>query len=435
MVSMKRILSFLAGALFIASPAGIEAEGRSASPLSGSFLSAFDVQNERLFPDGKGSVSQGWTNWAALRFRSAGSENLSFFLSVTIDTASGIYARENAADVKLGLERLYFKAGNEWLDVETGLIRIARGYGYLFSPLDLFNPRDVADSIDPQARPPGKWGVHATFYPQEMWKVELFGLASDNPRERGVWGSRFGAATTFSLGKTSFDLLYALFLPEIEQGLDPASLSLPPYTNNDFSQVAGFAVKTDVEIGLFVEAVYRLDHRLLRQAAAGDEHFTGYDGLQAALGVDYTFAGADLYLLGEYLFYGGGHVDWACAGLDSLYTSPDWKTLAPAQRLVFFDATKRPLPFARHDYLFLLARLTPRQDFVLGASALCGLDDLSALCTLFTEYEVIQGLTLELSLLVPLDRTSFGLSAEPGEWGSTSLGFYQLLRVATKVKF
>jgi len=435
MVSMKRILSFLAGALFIASPAGIEAEGRSASPLSGSFLSAFDVQNERLFPDGKGSVSQGWTNWAALRFRSAGSENLSFFLSVTIDTASGIYARENAADVKLGLERLYFKAGNEWLDVETGLIRIARGYGYLFSPLDLFNPRDVANSVDPQERPPGRWGIHATFYPQEMWKAELFGLASDDPEERGFWGSKIGAATTFSLGKTSFDLLYALFFPEIEYGLDPTSLSLPPYTNNDYSQVVGIAVKTDVEIGLFVEALYRLDHRLLREAAAGDGQLTGYEGLQAALGVDYTFAGANLYLLGEYLFYGGGHVDWASAGLDSLYTSPDWKRLSPAERIVLFDTTKRPLPFARHDYLFLLGRFTPRQDISFGASALCGLDDLSALCTLFTEYEVIQGLTLELSFLVPLDRTSFGLSAEPGEWGSISLGFHQLLRVAAKVKY
>ncbi len=435
MASIKRIVSFLAGALFLASSAGVEAEGRSASPFSGSYLSAFDLQNERLFPEGKGSLSQGWTNFAALRFRSVGSENLSFFLSVTVETATGFYARGDAAEVELVLERLYFKAGNEWLDVETGLIRIARGYGYLFSPLDLFNPRDVANSIDPQARPPGKWGVHATFYPQEMWKVELFGLASDNPLERGFWGSRFGAATTFSLGKTSVDILYSLFLPEIEQGLDPASLSLPPYTNNDFSQVAGFALKTDIEIGLFVEAVYRLDHRLLREPTAGDGLFTGYEGLQAAMGVDYTFARADLYLLGEYLFYGGGHVDWACAGLDSLYTSPDWKELAPAERMAFFDATKRPLPFARHDYLFLLGRLTPRQDLGLGASALCGLDDLSALCTLFAEYEVIQGLTLELSLLVPLDRTTFGLSAEAGEWGSISLGFHQMLRVAAKVKF
>ena len=61
--------------------------------------------------------------------------------------------------------------GNDFFDINTGLIRIARGYGYIFSPTDFFNPKDP---LNPNARPEGKLSLVTTFYPADMWKIEAF---------------------------------------------------------------------------------------------------------------------------------------------------------------------------------------------------------------------------------------------------------------------
>ena len=422
---------WLAAAAFLGCAALLPAQGDPSFLINGSFTSSFDVLNRRTYPEGGGSFAQGWANLANLRFRTAAGKDLSFFASTNITAASGFYALALGAGAQAELERLYFKAGGERADLEAGLIRVARGYGYAFSPLDFLNPRDAANTLDPQARPPGRWGVHATFFPADLWRVELFGLLGDDPTKEKMWGSRFGAATAFSERRFTFDILYALLLPEIE----PGSLPVPPepaYFNDDFSQIAGFALKADVGIGLFVEALYRLEHRALKDGSYYGKSLHGYEGLEAAVGADYTFG--DLYLLGEYLFYGPGHVDWGSGSLDPLYIGA-WQDLAPPDRLAQLDDTKRPLPFARHDYLFLLARWRLVQDLSLGASCLAGLDDLSVLLTVFAEYEVLQNLTLQLRLLQPLDRRLFDSGAPAGEWGSTVLGFHQLLGLTARVRF
>jgi hypothetical protein len=424
----------LCAAGLIGNALGAGAQARSSSLINGSFTSIIQLLNERQYPDGGGSFSQGWSNVANLRYKVTANDSLSFSISANLSAVSGFSAQEVGRSIDVELERLYFKAGNDWLDFEAGLIRIARGYGYVFSPMDVFGVRDATNSLDPQARPAGKWGLHATFFPGELWKIELFGLASDDPFEEHIWGSKLGAATTFSLGKVNVDFLSALYLPEIEYESDPSDRSLPPYTNNDFTGLAGFAVKADVEIGVYVEAVYRLERRALREGSWYGKDLKGYEGLEAVLGADYTIPGLDLYLLAEYLFYGPGHVDWG-RSLDTLYTSAGWENEPPADRLALLDLTKKPLPYARHDYLFLLARYSPRQDQSVGVSCLAGLDDLSALMSLFGEYEVVQGLTLQASLLVPVDRRLFDPSARPGEWGSTSLGFHQMLGLGAKVRF
>jgi hypothetical protein len=104
-------------------------------------------------------------------------------------------------------------------------------------------------------------------------------------------------------------------------------------------------------------------------------------------------------------------------------------------RLALLDPGKKPLPLARHDYLFLLARWTAGRDWSLGASCLAGLDDLSALFTLYAEYQVMQNLILQLRFLQPVDRRLFDAGAPAGEWGSTVLGFHQLLGVTARVRF
>jgi hypothetical protein len=418
--------------LFVLCTIPVYGQGKSPTVINGIFSSDLDLRVERTYPDGASDFGYGWQNFTSIRLRSAVNDLLSFYISVNLNAVSGVYTELFSAPFIADLERLYFKAHGDWIDVEAGLIRIARGYGYVFSPLDFLNTRDVLNSLDPTGRPPGKWGIHATIYPQDMWKIELFGLAPDNPTESKGWGSTFGAATNFSLGKINFDILYALLLPEVEYGSIPAPIEYP---NDDFTQSAGFALKADIEIGFYVEALYRFEHRMFILDSYFGKVFHGYEGLEAAVGADYTFRGTDIYVLCEYLFYGPGYADWSDPSLDSIYTSGNWDDLTPEARMGMLDPAKKPLAFNRHDYLFLLAKQTPSDDLSYGVSALAGLDDLSALLTAFLEYEIVQGLTIRTSFLLPIDKRMFDSSAEAGEWGSTNLGFHALVRIGAKVKF
>jgi hypothetical protein len=71
------------------------------------------------------------------------------------------------------------------------------------------------------------------------------------------------------------------------------------------------------------------------------------------------------------------------------------------------------------------------------------LDDASALATAFCEYEAVQGLTIQASVVVPIDKRSWQSTAEPsatptaepGEWGPTVLGFNYMAGLTAKVRF
>jgi hypothetical protein len=399
------------------------------SLLNGSFTSSFDLQNAKGFLGKENSLVYGWTNYATLRYESGVNDTLTFYISMNIFALTGFYAEPPSQPLIVGLERLYLKTGNDWLGLEAGLIRIPRGYGYVFSPLDIFNTRNALDTLDPQGRPAGKWGGHATFYPGDMWTIELFGLAPSNPLEKGPWGLKFGTATTFSKDKVSFDFLYSLAFPEIEYGTTPPL----PYISNDFTHNAGFALKADIEIGLFAEALYKFDQKTLKEQKYYGEDYKWYNGLEAALGVDYTFTEIDLYTSAEYLFYGPGYADWG-ESLDSLYGT-GWQDIPPAFRFATLAAAKLPLRYLHHDYLFLLGRFTPEQDLSFGVSCLAGLDDLSCVTTSFCEYELFSGLTLQTSFILPIDRHLFDPTVEPGELGSVSTGFFAMARLGLKMKF
>ncbi len=401
--------------------------------LSGAFDSSLDLRNAKGYGESD-SLEYGWTNYAALRYETDVNDTLTFYISMNILAVSGFYAELSPQALVVGLERLYLKTGNDWLDLTAGLIRIPRGYGYVFSPLDILNPRNAMDTLDPQGRPAGRWGAQATFYAADMWTIEVFGLAPARPLEKGPWGLDLGTATTFSLDNVSFDLLYSLSFPDVEYGTPPVSPDPPGYyATNDFTHNAGFAVKADIEIGLFLEALYRFDQKALKEQKYFGNDYSWYNGLEAALGVDYTFQDLDLYTSAEYLFYGPGYADWG-KSLDTLF-GPDWETYPPAYRWASLLPVKPYVQYVRHDYLFLLARFTPEQDLSFGLSAFVGLDDLSAVTTLFLEYELFSGLTLQASLLIPLDAHLFDSSVEPGELGSESTGFLWMARLGLKMKF
>ncbi|OHD11569.1 MAG: hypothetical protein A2086_09180 [Spirochaetes bacterium GWD1_27_9] len=420
-----------------------------------------------------GGFNWGWSNQANLRFKTNIGDYLSFGFAININTLSGsltnpyrlYYIQEalsNGTTVlnpnniygsflsipfyykstyvgSFELERLYFKGGNDYFDIEAGLIRLARGYGFAFSPIDLFNPRDAFR----EGRPEGKLAVVGTFYPMDLWKIQTFVIAPDNPIESRGWGFKFGAATIFSVKKLNFEFLYTLFTPEIDYLKDPKELGLPPSTQNDFTHIAGFSMKADVEVGLFVDMIYRFEQRAFRDSKYYGKEFKGYEGLEAAIGVDYTLPGGKVYLLLEYMFYGSGMLDWWDGKLDNLYSDnqlagfkkEDWANYSPIGRMGFLDAKKKQLNFLRHNYLFGLIRWKTNDYLNLSANYMFGIDDQSGLLSLSLEVEPFQAFTINLTAMYPFDWYMLNTNWQPGEFGNVNLGFYQNYKVTVKVRF
>src|SRR4030042_6132547 len=215
---------------------------------NGSFESIFDMNHNTDYQSKKYKYTAfgwGWNHYANLRMRADINEFLTFDMAININMFAGTY-NENyklyylsmlssindpfAAVLESGnlfsipfyskstyigsfdLERLYFKAGNNYFDITSGLVRLAKGFGYFFSPTDFFNPKDP---INPNARPEGKLALIATFYPTDLWKIDTFMIAPNNPVKSDGWGFKFGASTFFNIKKVNFEFLYTLLLPEM----------------------------------------------------------------------------------------------------------------------------------------------------------------------------------------------------------------------------
>ncbi|MCK4796626.1 MAG: hypothetical protein KAT05_04550 [Spirochaetes bacterium] len=443
---------------------------------NGSYESEFDITHKREYKGADyGEFSWGWNNYANLRFKADIGEYLTFGFAVNINMLAGNYTEmyqlyyaqmilsvndplavslesDNLFSIpfyykstyigSFDLERLYFRVGNDYFDINTGLIRIARGYGYSFSPMDFFNPKDP---LNLKARPEGKLAFVSTFYPADMWKIEAFVVAPDNPINSQGWGFKFGSATQFNVNKFNFEFLYTFFLPEIEYNKDPAELNLPEYINNDFSHIIGFSMKADIEIGLFIDAIYRLDHKVLWYGSYYGKPFYGYEGLEAAIGIDYTInipgTYASIYLLLEYMFYGTGMIDWWDKDIDDIYAEKNplgnkldpWYETAPLERMPNLE--KKPLYFARHDYIFGLINFKINNYVTISTGYLFGIDDQSSILSGSIEIEPFQAFTINISAMFPFAWEMINHTRSPGEFGSTNIGYYQNYKISVKMKF
>ena len=333
----------------------------------------------------------------------------------------------------LEIDRLYFSTGNLYYKLELGLLRLARGYGYIFSPSDLFNP---ANPLNPNARKQGKLSLINTFYPLDMWKIQIFAIAPDNPVEQAGWDSKFGTATNFSIDRFDFEFLYTLFLPEVEYESDLENQNLPESVNNDFTHIFGFSFKADIKIGLFLDIVYRLEQRNAKTWDYYNGSFQGWEGwrgLEAAIGIDYTIN--KVYFLAEYMFYGSGILDWQELSLENAYDEnhADWDEYKPFDRRP--DQDKKSLPFLRHDYFSFLLRWTINDYVTLAPNLLLGLDDQSLLFSLSSEIEPFQAFTVTVKAMFPFDKKAIGQNSEAGEYSYTNLGFFQAYQFSAKLKF
>lgn len=332
------------------------------------------------------------------------------------------------------LDRLYFEVKHDFFNIEAGLIRIARGFGYIFSPTDFFNPRNP---LNPAAKLDGKLAIMSKFYPLDFWRIELFAVAPDNPIEQEGWGAKFGHATNFYLGKINLELLYALFLPEIKYEEDPEDLNLPEYVNNDFTQIAGFSLKADIFIGLFIDAIYRFEHRNFKTGDYYDNDFKGFEGLEAAIGLDYTIKGK-VYLLLEYLFYGSGILKWDENKLDRIYENSydiDWEETRPFARYNIRNQDFPAFTYLRHNYLYGMVRFTANDYLNIGNTYLFGIEDQSSILTFFLEIEPFQAFTINFTATYPFDWKMLDNNRNSGEFGAMHLGFYQDYKISCKMKF
>lgn len=454
---------------------------------NGSYESIFDTTHETdYFNKEYQAFSWGLNNYLNLRMKANINEYLTFGMSININMFAGNYtdnyrtyfARMSSSVVdpmtqmlesdnlfsmpfyykntyigSFDLERLYFKVGNDYFDIESGLVRLAKGYSLFFSPMDFFNPKDP---LNPNARPEGKLALIATFYPMDMWKIEAFAVAPDNPVKSNGWDFKFGASTEFNIDKLNFQFLYTLFMPEMAYQKDQEEEGFPAFTNNDFSHIIGFSMKADIEVGLFIDTVYRFDQMVFRENSYYDKEFYIYRGLEFAIGVDYTIdvpnTDSNIYLLLEYMFYGSGMLDWQDKDLDELYIEEldddelaeygtneedveEWKVTEPIKRSGLWNQDKKPLNFLRHDYIYGMIKYTINTYVTVSTSYLFGIDDQSGLLSVILEIEPFQAFTISFTASYPFGWEMIDYKYYRGEFGSTNVGYYQNYKFGVKLKF
>jgi hypothetical protein len=115
---------------------------------------------------------------------------------------------------------------------------------------------------------------------------------------------------------------------------------------------AGLSVKLEATVGIVLDATYSL--------APADG--AGIEGLEAAIGVDYSLLDGKLYALAQYLYNGPGMLD------------PDEDLTRLDAAILAGDATG---VYNRRNYAFVQAMYSIDDYTRAGLSCLAGIDDLS----------------------------------------------------------
>jgi hypothetical protein len=299
-----------------------------------------------------------------------------------LPAASSLAVGENYAAI-LELERLYFRVNGDYTDWEAGLLRLAFGYGRVFSPSDFLNPRNP---LFPDARPRAVLGSALAAYPAGETKVQVFAAAPKNPFNTQGGGLLFGASAERHGERASIQGLYAFETPPGSGTAGSGTIGSGTIGSNGVQSSGavhrgGLSLKADWELGFTADVFYTWE-----QGAKPD-----IEGLAASAGFDYSFGDGDFYVLTEYLFSGLSSVSSAQSGNLS--------------------------GFSNRNYLYGSV-LYHFNDYTNASAALLfGLDDSSFTPLLSVNYELFQGFTLGLTGQVPLDRDVFSKNGKRGELG------------------
>jgi hypothetical protein len=245
---------------------------------------------------------------------------------------------------------------------------------------DFLNPKNP---LKPDARPRAILGTALFMYPAEDFKLLAFYAAPRDAFSREGKGSLVGLSLDRHWETASVQALYSFETPNngSEYGIHRAGLS----------------VKADVEVGLFLDALYTYNHE------AGTE----LDGLSFSIGADYSFFDGNLIALAEYLY--NGETSSTALGYGGsfsnnhyLYTGVTWR---------FNDFTN------------------------INAALISAFDDISFTPIITFNHDLFQGATLTITAQIPMDRDLFSDNGKHGELGPMRLGRYFNCTARLRLRF
>jgi hypothetical protein len=351
----------------------------------GSFSILLDSTVNAVVPagDGDGAVHFGIEEYANLRLKSYVGDYGTFYGAFNIIAASGLngqslgYQNGTQGDnfvSAIELERLYVSIAGEKYGLDAGLMRLAFGYGQVFSPSDFLNPRNP---LFPDARPRAILGAAFSLYPGAMSQVRAFAVSPEQALATSVKSLIAGLSAELHTRAFSAQALYAY------QGM---SETAPEGTHR-----MGLSLKSDFKAGLYAELF--AEYSPLIASAVSDTLPLGRNGIALEAGLDYTvsFPVTNLYLLACYLYSDEGSV------------TARTQTNAAG--------------FTGRHYIYSLARYRFSDYTSASLSCLASIDDGSFSPALGFAHELFQGAALALSLRVPLDASVFAASGAGGELG------------------
>ncbi|MDA3900631.1 MAG: hypothetical protein PF637_08940 [Spirochaetes bacterium] len=314
-------------------------------------------------------------------------------------------AKEEELHTDAELERLYMSIRGEKIDIDAGYMRIPFGYGQGFKPSDLINPQNP---LYPEARLQGALGTTIAFYHFEDYKYQIFAADRKNPYQQYSGYSRplAGLSGDYHSSLFSIQALYAL-----QQPVDRGS-GVPVH-------YGGFSLKFDAIAGFALDTLYSHD----------GQNNPEYDGLQAAIGVDYSILKGDLYLMLQYLYNGDGYLD-NDDDLSDLYGTDQWDQSPPEERV----SVKGYSDLYRKHYLFFNTVYNISDFTRVSGIVLLNMEDFSLLPFIKSEHEPFQGLTLNLTVRIPVDQWLL-TDGDKGELGPHHTGYNSAILFSAAMKF
>ncbi|GHV92533.1 hypothetical protein AGMMS50268_30360 [Spirochaetia bacterium] len=319
---------------------------------------------------GRGGLSDfywGLEEYANLRLKKSLGEHGSVYTAFNLIAAGGLSALKlqaspfgfstsgNSGGVNsnyaaaMELERLYVHLTGEKLAFDGGLMRLAFGYGNVFSPTDYFNPKNP---LYPDARQRGVLGANFIVYPTDMLHLQFFGVSPKDPLKIDGEGVSGGLSAENHWKKMSAQFLYSIEAAEKNA--------------HNF----GLSLKADLPMGLIGDILWTY-----RQ-----EKIASIEGLAASTGLDYTFSIAThtVYLLAEYLYNG--------------------------------DESKMT-GYKNHHYLYGAARFSVDDYMSFTVGALAGFETPSVVPLVSFSTDLFQGAALTLQAQIPCGEGEFGSRA------------------------
>ncbi|GHT79150.1 hypothetical protein FACS1894130_07120 [Spirochaetia bacterium] len=269
-----------------------------------------------------------------------------FGVSTPGSTDGGVNSNYAAA---MELERLYVHLTGEKIAFDGGLMRLAFGYGNVFSPTDYFNPKNP---LYPDARQRAVLGANVIVYPTDMLSLQFFGVGPKDPFKLNGAGVSGGLALENHWKRMSAQFLYSIEAAE------------------ESAHNFGLSLKADLPVGITADVLWTYQQ----------EEDASIEGLAASAGLDYSFSIAThtVYLLAEYLYNG---------------------------------SKSKMTGYANHHYLYGTARLSIDDYTSVTVGAFAGFESLSVVPLVSFSTDLFQGAALTLQAQIPLGDGELGAKA------------------------